>query len=184
MRTTTTIALACVAMLSACGSDDGAEDDEANDSFGNGSSFIPTAGTGDSGRGNPTASPSGGSSSASQSPPQPQCRSFPLVNGAAGEKVNAALCFGLPDPVGCETSYAGDFTHCETSVYWYEVDWYQVGSVTYGDIYGAEFPDMNGPIIATVYQGQDGSFRYEDTGGNERMYCTVVGDVANKCLWP
>ncbi|HEU4576925.1 MAG TPA: hypothetical protein VFS67_01625, partial [Polyangiaceae bacterium] len=176
MKATTTIAVACVAMLSACGSDDGSQDSESNDSFGNGGSFIATAATGDSGRGG--QSPSSGSTSPNQSSPQPQCRSIPLANGTAFEKVNAAVCFGLPDPVACETSPAGDFTHCETSVYWYEVDWYQRGSVTYGDIYGAEFPDMNGPIVATVYQGQDGSFRYEDTGGVERMYCTVVGDVA------
>jgi hypothetical protein len=107
-----------------------------------------------------------------------------LTNTVAGEKTNAAFCFGLPDPISCSYNSGGDFTHCEASTYWYEADWYDVNGVTYGDIYGASFPETVGPIIARVYQGDDGSFRYVDPNTNlERMFCTVVGDVANKCVW-
>lgn len=125
----------------------------------------------------------------SSNEPSIQCATFDLASGTAGEKLNAALCFGLgAGTVLCEYDAVGDYSHCEVSSptgdSWYEVEFYQSNGVTYGNTYGAKYPDLDGPIVAVVYQADDGSFRYFDPSTEaELMFCTVVGDVANKCLW-
>lgn len=116
----------------------------------------------------------------------PACDSFSLASSVAGEKVNAAMCWGLgfyPEIFSCHFDSTGNFTLCESAEHWYEVDFYEQGSATYGDIFGAEQGVIRAPLVATVHQGQDGAFRFEDPAGAELGYCTVTGDVANLCLW-
>jgi hypothetical protein len=153
-----------------------------------GSGGSPEGGSGgtNAGAGGSNASNGGtGGTPDEPEPVEPQCEASPVVNAGAGEKTNAALCFGVGDGVGCLTRPDGLFSRCESDVYWYEVEWYVLNGTVYGNIYGNNFPETSGLVVAVVYQAEDGSFRYFDPNTEaEIMFCTVVGDVANRCVWP
>ncbi len=112
---------------------------------------------------------------------EPVCRTVDVVNPAAGEKINAAFCFGLAydDSYQCSFDAVQDVTVCEGSTTGYVVEWMDdpQSGVTVGDVYDLS----DGTFLAQIIQGQTGAFliAWADGATGE---CTVVGDVATLCV--
>jgi hypothetical protein len=115
----------------------------------------------------------------------PNCKSFNVGNAQAPEKTNAAWCFEAGDATNsCALDPSNNFTSCTTSTGWYEVDWYETPNGTEGNIFGGNPEDTTGKTVAHVVQASDGSFRFTNAQTQAEIgYCTVVGDIANVCVW-
>jgi hypothetical protein len=134
-----------------------------------------SGGTTSTSGGAPGTSGSGGISGSGA----PTCFHASVTNSTAGEKVNAAFCFGLgeKDTYSCAFNPAANETRCIGSNSSYVVTYTETANGTVGDIY-----DLNGgQHIATVVQGPTGSYDIKlDSGGTGS--CVVNGDVATLCV--
>jgi hypothetical protein len=83
---------------------------------------------------------------------EPVCSSVPVTNLAAGEKINAGFCFGIPDTLSCTFLDDVNTTSCESADHWWEIDWYG-GTATIQDTYGSTLDDSQGTDVALVEQG-------------------------------
>jgi hypothetical protein len=109
-------------------------------------------------------------------PSEPLCRTVPVRDGAAVEKVNAAFCVGMAydDEFSCLYYPDIDTAACRGAELGYNVVYAFDQS---GDVIDVATDES----IALLYQGADGAFVIEWADGAEGR-CTVVGDVATLCV--
>lgn len=107
---------------------------------------------------------------------EPVCRTVTVTNAAAGEKINAAFCFGLAfdDTYSCVFYPTDNVTACDGTRTGFYVLWM---TDQYGDVYDSSDNSLVGQIV----QGATGAFEI-DFGGTAVGSCTVVGDVATLCV--
>lgn len=108
---------------------------------------------------------------------EPVCRTQAVANAAAGEKINAAYCFGLAypqDAYACSWYPAENAVECVGSASAYVV-------LFSGDAAGDVYDLGTDEHLAVVVQGPTGAFEIAWDSG-ELGECTVVGDVATLCV--
>jgi hypothetical protein len=139
------------------------------------------AGTTPQGGAEPTAGGSHGGTGGTGGTDDPKCYTRPVANSTAGEKVNAALCFGVPldDRYACQFNAAANETRCIGATSAYVVVYSQTADGTLGDIYDLD----TGEHLGIVFQASSGEYRLEiDTGA--KAFCVVNGDIATLCIEP
>jgi hypothetical protein len=137
---------------------------------------LPTATGGGGGDPASTGGAAGTPGSGGAPGDEPVCTTVDVTNAAAGEKTNAAFCFGLAfdDDYGCTFDSANNATVCVGTTTAFVVLW--VGN-DYGNVYN---PDTD-ELIGQITQGGTGAF--EMTFGDVAVgACTVNGDVATLCV--
>jgi hypothetical protein len=123
------------------------------------------------------SAPSGGSSSGGNSN-EPVCRTLTVANAAAGEKTNAAFCFGMAydDSYTCSFDAVNNASTCVGATSGYVIQWIGASS-------GSVYDGSNGMLLATLGQTMTGAFGIDWIDGTVGE-CTVVGDVATLCVTP
>jgi hypothetical protein len=111
---------------------------------------------------------------------EPQCRSVDVTNAFAGEKVDAALCFGLgyDDAYACRFVPATNSTTCEgAGGTRYVVEYSETSDGTVGEV----FDLFDGGHLGSVVQGRTGFYEIAVDSGASAS-CAINGDVATLCV--
>jgi hypothetical protein len=102
-----------------------------------------------------------------------------VTNSVAGEKTNAAYCFGLgfDDSYACTFNAASNSTTCRGTTTAYVVQYRETSNGTVGDV----FDLSNQQNMGSVVQGPTGSYDITFAIGKQGS-CVVNGDVATLCV--